>query len=115
MSELQVTVRLTIHDGKLSEFKEVAAHLMQSVREKDSGTLQYDWFFNADQTECVVRETYRDSEAVFEHMANAGDDLVTALNAVCDGDLEVFGSPSAALLEATAEAGGRVYSAFLSI
>ncbi len=35
MSELQVTVRLTIHDGKLSEFKEVAAQLMQSVREND--------------------------------------------------------------------------------
>ncbi len=49
MSELQVTVRLTIHGGKLSEFKEVAAQLMQSVRENDSGTLQYDWFFNADQ------------------------------------------------------------------
>ena len=72
MSELQVTVRLTIHDGKLSEFKEVAAQLMQSVRENDSGTLQYDWFFNADQTECVVRERYRDSEAVLEHVANLG-------------------------------------------
>ena len=47
MSALQVTARLTIHEGKLDEFKEVAARCMQSVREKDSGTLQYDWFLNA--------------------------------------------------------------------
>ena len=32
-----------------------AASAMQSVREKDSGTLQYDWFFNNDETECVVK------------------------------------------------------------
>ncbi len=114
MSELQVTVRLTIHDGKLSEFKEVAAQLMQSVRENDSGTLQYDWFFNADQTECVVRERYRDSEAVLEHVANLGE-TVEALLAVCDLEVEYFGAPTEELLAATAEFAPRVYSAYQSI
>jgi quinol monooxygenase YgiN len=79
MSEIQVTARLRIHDGKLEEFKDVAEKCMESVRTKDTGTLQYDWFFNADHTECVVRETYRDSEAVLEHMANLGGELMEAL------------------------------------
>ncbi len=39
---------------------------MKSVREEDNGTLQYDWFFNEDHTECVVRERYRDSEAILQ-------------------------------------------------
>ncbi len=114
MSALQVTARLTIREGKLAEFRVLAASAMQSVREKDSGTLQYDWFFNDDETECVVRETYRDSEAVLEHVANLGETL-GALLAVCDMDLEVYGSPSAELVAATTELAPKVYSHFQSI
>jgi len=114
MSALQVTARLTIHDGKLTEFKDVAARCMQIVREKDTGTLQYDWFFNDDETECVVQETYRDSEAVLEHIANMGETM-GALLGVCDMDLEVFGSPSAALVAAAAELAPKIYSRFQRI
>lgn len=114
MSQLQVTARLAIHDGKLEEFKAVAARCMDIVRTRDSGTLQYDWFFNADQTECVVRETYRDSDAVLEHVGNLGETF-DALRAVADLDLEVYGSPSPALLEATAALSVHVYSPFQSI
>ena len=93
MSELQVIARLKIHAGKIAEFKEVAKLCMTSVREKDTGTLQYDWFINADESECVVQEKYRDSAAVFEHIGNLGETL-GALVAVCDMHLEIYGSPS---------------------
>jgi quinol monooxygenase YgiN len=114
MSELQVTARLTIHEGKLDEFRDVAAKCMQSVREKDSGTLQYDWFFNEDHTECVVREKYRDSAAVMEHMGNLGE-VLGSLMGVCSMDLEVYGSPSAELAEAAAALAPKVYHHFQSI
>ncbi|MCA1790251.1 MAG: antibiotic biosynthesis monooxygenase [Thioalkalivibrio sp.] len=114
MSQLQVTARLAIHDGKLDEFKEVAAKCMQIVRSQDSGTLQYDWFLSADQTECVVREAYRDSAAVLEHVANLGE-LFGALLAVSDFDVEIFGSPSAELVEATAALAPRVFSPLQSM
>ncbi len=42
MSSLEVTARFTIHEGELSEFKTLAERCMASVREKDTGTLQYD-------------------------------------------------------------------------
>jgi len=111
MEQLQVTARLRIHDGKLDAFEELAARCMDSVRTKDSGTLQYDWFFNDDRTECVVRETYRDSDAVLEHVANLGDTLGELL-AVCDLDLEVFGTPTDELVEATKGLAPRVYSPY---
>jgi quinol monooxygenase YgiN len=63
MSELQGIARLKIHHGKLEEFKRLAAKCMESVRTRDTGTLQYDWFFSSDYAECVVHERYRDSEA----------------------------------------------------
>ena len=115
MSELQVTARWRIHDRKLDEFKELAEQCMESVRTKDTGTLQYDWFFSGDHTECVVRETYRDSEAALEHMTNLGGELAAALTAVADLEAEFFGAPSDELLEAMAALRPRVYSAYQSI
>ena len=39
MSELQHVARLKIHDGKLGEFKHLAAKCAELVRTKDTGTL----------------------------------------------------------------------------
>jgi quinol monooxygenase YgiN len=108
MHQLQVTARLAIHDGKLDEFKQLAAKCLESVRTKDSGTLQYDWCLSGDQTECVVRDTYRDSAAVLEHLGNLGETL-GALLALCDFDLDLYGSPSPELVEATAGFKARVF------
>jgi quinol monooxygenase YgiN len=114
MSQLQVNARFTIHDGKLEEFKAVAAGCMASVREKDSGTEQYDWFFNEDQSVCVVRETYASSDAVLGHIGNLGD-LMGQLLGVADMELDIFGEPSAELVEAAAGLAPKVYSPFQTI
>jgi quinol monooxygenase YgiN len=78
VSELQGIARFKIHEGKLEEFKRLSAQAMEIVRTKDTGTLQYDIYFNDDQSECVVLERFRDSEALIEHAANLGD-LVEAI------------------------------------
>lgn len=114
MSQIQVTARLTIHEGKLDAFRAVASRCMDAVRTRDTGTLQYDWFLSPDGTECVVRETYRDSEAVLEHMGNLAD-LLGQLGALADLDVEVYGVPSPALVEAAAPLAPRVYAPFQSL
>ena len=114
MDKIQVNARAAIHEGKLEEFKALAAECMRLVREKDSGTLQYDWCFNEAQTECVVLEAYRDSEAVLQHNANLGATL-GAILAICDCTFELFGSPSPELVKATAGLNLKVYSPFQSI
>jgi quinol monooxygenase YgiN len=114
MSQLQITASFTIHDGKLDEFKKAAEACMASVREKDTGTSQYDWFFNDDQSVCVVREAYASSEAVLGHIGNLGD-LMGQLLGTADMDLEVFGDVSAELKEAAAGLSPRYYSLFQAI
>ena len=59
MSELLCIARLKIHHGKLDEFKHLAARCVELVRTKDTGTLQYELYFNSDNTECLVFERYR--------------------------------------------------------
>ena len=114
MSEIQAVARLKIHSGKLQEFKKLAARCMESVRTTDSGTLQYDWFFSADQSECVVYERYRDSEALLEHGANLGDTM-DALLSTCSISGEILGTPSPELMKALEGVDARFYSPYQSM
>jgi quinol monooxygenase YgiN len=67
MSQFEVRARLKIREGKLEEFKRQADVMMRQTREKDTGTLAYDWFLSEDGTECEVRETYVHPDALVEH------------------------------------------------
>lgn len=108
MSNLHVVARFKIHDGKLDEFKAVAAECKRIVREKDKNTLQYEWFLSSDQTECVVLERYTDSNGLLEHIAHVGAAL-GRLVAVADLAVESFGEHSEELIETTRPFGAKMY------
>ena len=73
VSELQGIARIKFHEGKLDEFERLAARCMEIVRAEDTGTLQYDVYFNDDQSECIVLERYTDSAALIEHATHLGE------------------------------------------
>ena len=97
VSELWGIARFKFHDGKVEEFKRLSAQAMEIVRTKDTGTLQYDVFFNDDESECMVLERYRDSEAAMEHVANLGDLFGAVLTTVTVVHGELLGEASAEL------------------
>jgi quinol monooxygenase YgiN len=97
MAELLGIARFKFHEGKLDEYKRLSAQAMEIVRTKDSGTLQYDTYLNDDQTECVVIERYRDSEAAMEHAANVAELSAAILAIVSVVHGELLGEPSAEL------------------
>ena len=67
--------------------------------------LSYPWtHFNEDQSECVVYERYRDSEAVIEHGAHVGH-LNEAIFATGSVSSELLGEPSAELTAMIAGSG----------
>lgn len=108
MSQLQVTAKLAVKPGQIEAFRRAAAACLESVRTKDTGTLQYDWFMSDDQTVCHVRETYESSDALLEHVGNLGDNLGQLLE-TADLKIDLYGSPSVELVEATAALPVRVY------
>src|SRR5215204_2541826 len=86
--ELHGIVRFKFHEGKLEEFKRLSAECLEIVRAKDTGTLQYDTYFNEDQSEAIVHECFRDSDALIEH----GQHLAHLMEAIlatgeCHGEL----------------------------
>ena len=109
MEQIKVIARVKIHNGKLEEFKQWASDAIEVVRAKDPGTSEYDWYFNADETECVVRETYEDSNAVMAHLGNVGDLLAKGAE-LGDMTLEVYGNPSEELANAAAAMNPAVYA-----
>jgi quinol monooxygenase YgiN len=114
MQEIQGIARLKIHPGKLDEFKRLSAKCMELVRTKDKGTLQYESYLNADGTECLVLERYRDSQALLDHFRNMGETMVEMFQ-VCTGFGEVCGIVSPELRKALEGGPVRIFTPFLSL
>jgi len=110
MDAIQASARFpNIQSTDLAEFKQLAAEALDTTR-GEAGTLQYDWFFSDDDAQCVVRETYRDSEAVLVHLGNVAPLLGRMVELGGGIELEVFGSPSATLRDAIADLQPTVYA-----
>jgi len=109
MKNLESVALFKIHDGKLKEFKALAKQCLAIVKEQEENTLRYDWFFNEDNTECVVIEKYTDSNAVFVHLGDFGD-LLGQLTEIADLSLEVYGDPSEELKKTIAPMNPKLYS-----
>jgi quinol monooxygenase YgiN len=99
MSELLGIARFRFVDGKREEYLRLSEQANAIVEAKDSGTLQYDLFLNDDQTECMIVERYRDSEAAMEHAANLGPLFAAVLDTVTVVHGELLGEPSPELRE----------------
>jgi quinol monooxygenase YgiN len=90
VSELQGIARFRFHEGKLEDFRRLSARAMEIARTRDTGTLQYEIYFNNDQSECIVLERYRDSEALIEHGAHLGEPSAELRALLAGSPVELF-------------------------
>ena len=110
--EIQGIGRFTFHEGELEEFKRLSAQLMEIVRSQDTGTLQYEIYFSEDQSDCIVLERYRDSQALVEHAGHLGD-LGRAIPGLVSSEL--LGEPSDDVRAKLVGSGVRLFRPFLSL
>jgi len=94
MKEIKGIARVKFLPGKVEEWKRLTEQALEIVRTKDTGTLQYEIFFNADESEAIVFERYRDADAALEHFANIGH-LMAPLMQTATVTGEVLGTPNA--------------------
>ena len=115
MSELLGIARFKFHEGKVDEFKRLSAQALEIVRAKDRGTLQYDTYFNSDESEAIVIERYRDSDALVEHAEHL-DDLMEPIIATGSVHGELLGDPSPELAARFSDDGPvRLYRLYQSL
>jgi quinol monooxygenase YgiN len=97
MSELLGIARFKFLEGKREEYLRLSDQALDIVRRTEPGTLGYDLYLNGDQSECMVIERYRDSEAAIQHAANLGDMFAAVLATVSVVHGELLGEPSTKL------------------
>jgi quinol monooxygenase YgiN len=112
MNEIQGIGRLKIHDGKLEEFKRIAAQFMRVVRTKDTGTLQFELYLDRDQTECLVLERYRDVRSLLEHHNNVGGLMDALLETCSPGPSEVCATATPEVIKAFDGSPVRLFSPY---
>jgi len=111
MNDLFLIARFYVREGRLEEFKQIASECVSIVKEKEPDTLQYNWYFDESQSECVVLEKYKNSAAALTHMANLGEQL-GRLMGMADFKAEVYGEMSEELKKAGEGLDLKVYSYF---
>jgi len=114
MDEIKGIARVRFHPGKVEEWKRLTEEAMEIVRTKDRGTLQYEIFFNADESEAIVFERYRDADAAIEHFANISH-LMQPLLATASVTGEGRGTPNAKMKEELAKGGPILYTPWIAL
>src|SRR5277367_2168279 len=91
---VRFTVSLTIAEGKLAEFENVAQAMLAGAR-AEPGTVCYDWYLSGDRRHCRLLESYVDSDAVLMHLTGpVVQQWVPKLLGVSSLDsFEVYGDP----------------------
>ena len=100
VGHLKVIARLKVRRGNLEGFKTQVAKILRLTRANDTRTIRYDWFINADETECEVHEAYIDEEGLIEHnhhVVEARDSLFR--DYAYDHRMSVYGEISQPLRE----------------
>ena len=114
MDEIKGIARVKFHPGKLEEWKRLTEEAMEIVRSRDSGTLQYEIFFNEDESEAMVFERYRGADAAIEHLANISH-LMEPIMAAASVTGEVLGTPNAAMKVELAKGGPKLFTPWLAL
>jgi quinol monooxygenase YgiN len=100
MSQFEARAQLKVRDGQLEGFKRQAAEILRQTREKDTGTLSYDWFLSEDGTRCEVHEVYVDADALVQHAMNVREAReVLYAEFAYDHKMAFYGEPSPRLVE----------------
>jgi len=114
VDEIKGIARVKFHPGKLEEWKRLSREAMEIVRTKDRGTLQYEIFFNEDESEALVFERYRDADAAIEHFSNISH-LMAPILATASVTGEVLGTPNAKMKELLGQGGPKLFTPWIAL
>ena len=109
-NNIHFRAEVIIEEGKKEEYKKLIQDMSRSRYEPD--TINYRFYLNESETECIVWETYANSEAVLVHINGvASQTIVPKVHSVSRiSKLDVYGNPSKELQRVLA--GTRTFSPF---
>jgi quinol monooxygenase YgiN len=85
-----------IMEGKKEAYKKLIQDMSRAVEANEPDTINYRFYLNESETECIVWETYANSEAVLVHINGvASQTILPKVHSVSRiSKLDVYGNPS---------------------
>lgn len=110
-SKFSILSKVTIPSDQRDAYLEKVKALVEQSEAEEPKTLGIEWYLN-DENEIIVIDSYLDSEAFLEHVANVGE-LASAMTDIAPStELLIFGSPSTAVSQMLSSMGARFYGSF---
>src|ERR671924_1679162 len=113
-NNLHFRAEVTIEEGKVQEYKKLVQDMSRAVEANEPDTINYQFYLNKAETECIVWETYASSEAVFAHINGvASQTILPKIHSVSKiSRLDVYGNPSVELQKVLRSIGPQTYNLF---
>ena len=111
-NNIHFRAEVIIEEGKKEEYKKLIQDMSRVVEANEPDTINYRFYLNESETECIVWETYANSEAVLVHINGvASQTILPKVHSVSRiSKLDVYGNPSKELQRVLA--GTRTFNPF---
>ena len=95
-NQINVRAEFNIEKGKIEEFKKLIQDMSRVVEANEPDTINYRFYFNKSETECIVWETYANSDSVLAHINGvASQTILPKVHSVSRiSRLDVYGNTS---------------------
>ena len=113
-NQIHFRAEFTIEEGKIEEYKKLVQDMSRIVEANEPDTIDYQFYLNKDETECIVHETYANSEAVLAHITGvASQTIIPKVFSVSRiSRFDVYGNPSTELQKALTSFSPQTYDLF---
>ncbi|NNK97815.1 MAG: antibiotic biosynthesis monooxygenase [Xanthomonadales bacterium] len=99
-------LELDIQSGREEDFRTLMDEMVTATKEDEPGTLGYEWSTSEDGRKCHIFESYEDSAATLQHLANFGEKFAARfLEVLSPTSFVVYGAPSQEVRDALAAFG----------
>ena len=113
-STIHFRAEFIIKDGKIREYKKLVRRMSRMVEANEPDTLSYRFYFDRNETKCVVHETFANSDAVFYHNNGFASQTILpkifSVSRICK--FEVYGNPSKKLQKVLMSLNPETYNLF---
>lgn len=114
METIQVIATFTaIPPENLELFKATVSEATR-LAASEAGTLEYSYYLNSDETQCLMIEKYASPEALMDHMGNVGHLMGPLFGSGGSVDVSLLGGAPEELIAATRDFQPTMYSLFAS-
>ncbi|MFZ0221054.1 MAG: antibiotic biosynthesis monooxygenase family protein [Candidatus Nitrosopolaris sp.] len=110
--QIHIRADFMIEEGKIEEFKKLIQDISKLV-ENEPDTIRYQFYLNKGETNCVVNETYANSEAALAHTKGVALQAILPkiLRVAKMTRIDVYGNPSEELQKVLT--GAQTYNFFV--